>query len=199
MKRLAAVSTALLFSACISSPGPTTNPFSSTADSVGVALQTGCLPWLVEGGVIYDRLRKANSARQGELNGKRAARLYGHGDVQIQEDDRGGCYMRVVGAMPNTGVEDAVRFRQAVLDTIPRVAGPLVVRFDSGPGFNDPIGRSRQEGYCFDLRGRPAWLLVTTSSAVMQKALMQVSVGIDKESICKDKLPALSAAPQPAP
>lgn len=180
---------AIAVSACASSPGPTSNPFSSTVDSIDAALQTGCLPWLVEGGAIYDRLRSSNTARKGELNGKLAARLYGTGDVQIQEDGRGGCYMRVVGAMPNTGVEDAARFRQSVLDAIPRMAGPLVARFDSGPGFNDPVGRFRQEGYCFDLRGRPTWLLVSTSSAVMQNAVMQVSIGIDREGICKDKLP----------
>ncbi len=192
---------ALILSACVSTPGPTTNPFSSTGDAVVVALESGCLPWLVEGGSIYDRLRNANSARKGEINGKPAARLFGAGDVQIQEDGRGGCYMRVVGAMPNTGVEDAARFRQTVLDAIPRVAGPLATRFDSGPGFNDPVGRYRQEGYCFDLRGRPAWLLVSTSSAVMKQARMQVSIGIDREDICKGKLPVPSdpagAPPRP--
>jgi hypothetical protein len=198
MKRLTAAAAALVVSACVSSPGPTANPFSSTTDAIGVALQSGCLPWLVEGGAIYDRLKQANSARKGELNGKPAALLYGNGSVQIQEDKNGGCYLRAVGAMPNTGVEDAARFRQSVLDLIPRIAGPLVVRFDSGPGFNDPVGRYRQEGYCFDLRGRPAWLLVSTSSAVMQRALIQVSVGIDREDICKGKLPTSPAAPAPS-
>lgn len=185
---------AATLSACSSSPGATSNPFSSTVESIEAALGTGCLPWLVEGGAIYDRLRSSNTARKGELNGKLAARLYGSGDVQIQEDGRGGCYMRVVGAMPNTGVEDAARFRQSVLDAIPRMAGPLVTRSDSGPGFNDPVGRYRQEGYCFDLRGRPAWLVLSTSSAVMKQAVMQVSIGIDREGICKDKLPATQTA-----
>jgi hypothetical protein len=191
--RLRSASAALLaatLAACSSSPGATSGPFSSTVESIEAALETGCLPWLVEGGAIYERLRRSNTAREGKLNGKQAARLYGAGDVQIQEDSRGGCYMRVVGAMPNTGVEDAARFRQSVLDAIPRMAGALVPRSDSGPGFNDPVGRYRQEGYCFDLKGRPAWLVISTSSAVMKQAVMQVSIGLDREGICKDKLPA---------
>ena len=197
MRHLPTLVASFLLLACASSPGPVTSPFSSTADGVNVALQSGCLPWLVEGGDLNNRLIKANTARGGKLNGKKAARLYGNGDVQIQEDGRGGCYMRAVGAFTHTGVEDAARFRQSVLETIPLVAGPLVTRFDSGPGFNDPVGRYRQEGYCFDLRGRPAWLLISTSSGSGQKAVMQVSVGIDRESICKDKLAPAGQASQP--
>jgi hypothetical protein len=189
VRTLGAGGTALaLVAGCVSRPGPTSNPLSTTTESIVVALQSGCLPYLVEGGSIHQRLRAANSSRGGKLNGKPADRIFGAGDVEIQEDPRGGWYMAVEGAMPNTGVEDAARFRQAVLDLIPRIAGPLVVRFDSGPGFNDPIGRQRQESYCFDLRGRPAWLLVTTRSEVMVKAQMQVSIGVDHEDICKGKV-----------
>ena len=96
-----------------------------------------------------------------------------------------------------TGIEDAARFRQTVLDVIPRLAGPLVARFDSGPGFNDPVGRFRQESYCFDLRGKPAWILLSTSSGAMQKASMQVSVSLDREDTCRGKLPVPPAITPP--
>lgn len=171
-------------------PGPRSGPFSSTSEAIEAAVVTGCLPYLAEGGSIYRRLRDANTARGGDLNGRRAARLYGGGDVRIQEDGQGGCYLRVVGAFTHTGVEDAARFRQAVLDLIPQVAGPLTTRSDSGPGFNDPVGASRQELHCFDLRGRPAWMLVTTSALAGRKANMQVSIAVDRDGTCAGVLPA---------
>lgn len=190
MGRAALISVLVLLAGCTSAPGPVSQPFSPATESIEAALVSGCLPYLVEGGSIYDRLRDANTARAGKLNGKRAARLYGSGDVQIQEDERGGCYMRVVGAMPNTGVEDAAEFRQAALATLTASVGPLVTRFDSGPGFNDPIGRRRQESYCFTLRDRPGWIVLTTNSAAQAQAVMQVSVGWDNEHICTGNPPA---------
>ncbi len=194
MRVWALLSSMVLLAGCVSAPGPTSQPFSSTTESIEAALVSGCLPYLVEGGSIYDRLRDANTARGGKLNGKRAARLYGSGDVQIQETDTGGCYLRVVGAMSNTGVPDAARFRQAALDILTSAAGPLQLRSDSGPGFNDPIGKNRQESYCVTLRGRPAWLVISTSSAVMTKAILQVSMGWDSENICKGDGPAEAPA-----
>lgn len=172
---------------CGTRPGPGANPLSSTSDSIIAALQSGCLPFLVEGGTIYGRL-KGHSARDGEINGKRAARLYGNGDVQIQETDQGDCYLVARGVFRNTQVTDAAAFRQTVLDLISGVAEPMVARFDSGPGFNDPVGEFRQESYCFALRGKPAWLLL--SSSITRPAALQVSIGWDRENICRGRLPA---------
>jgi hypothetical protein len=172
---------------CATHSGPTAGPLSPTSDSIIAALQSGCLPFLVEGGTIYDRL-KGHSARDGEINGKHAARLFGNGDVQIQESEQGGCYLVASGAFRNTQVTDAAAFRQTVLDLIPRIAGPMVARFDSGPGFSDPVGEFRQEGYCFALRGKPAWLVLSTSTT--RPTALQASVGWDRENeFCTDKLP----------
>ncbi|MDP3740043.1 MAG: hypothetical protein Q8R02_21850 [Hyphomonadaceae bacterium] len=177
--------------ACVQTPGPQANPLSSTSDAIAVALQSGCLPYLVEGGSIYDRL-KGHSARQGKIGGKSAALMYGNGSVLIQQDEQGGCYLVATGAFRNTKLTDAAKFRETVLAFIPSVAGPLATRFDSGPGFNDPVGDFRQESYCFELRGKPAWILL--SSSTVRPITLQVSVGWDREDLCKGKLPAPQGA-----
>ena len=153
---------------------PKLNPLSPVERSLDYGLTAGCLPFLVEGGSIHERIER--SSGRTTLNGRPADRLHGRSTILIQEDGPG-CYLVAPRGDPD-------RLREAVLATLRRVGGDPRVRFDSGPGSRDSLGAFRQESWCFAVDGRPAGLVMSTSS-VRRRHAMQASLFIDRDGACR--------------
>ena len=151
---------------------PQVHPWTSAEKTVDFALTAGCLPFLLEGGSIHERIDR--SSRRVKVNGRPADALHGRGRVTLQEDGRG-CYL--------TAKVDPEALRRGVIDALAANGSSPVARFDSGAGGRDSVGSFRQEAWCFTLGGRPAALVMSTSRDRRRPAL-QASLFLDRDGSC---------------
>ncbi|ESQ87339.1 hypothetical protein ABAC460_20155 [Asticcacaulis sp. AC460] len=148
-----------------------THPFSPSRDAVAYAVDQGCLTWLREGGRIGDHVRR--NAKAVKRNGRPAQKIVGQGQVTVEENDRGGCYVR---AARGKGAD----LRDQVLNSLAEAGLKAEPFADYEPVVHRRNWSFVQETYCFRMNDQVFNLLVS-SSATGDYVPLQVTMHKDND------------------
>jgi len=148
----------------------------SPTGAVGYAVQHGCVP-AVATGLPARRFFRPSVFSRGPDEGPGVHMITA--EVALEQDERGACTVSAERGDPEA-------LRTAVLNTLSEMGVAQVTRSDSGAGSQDSLGSFRQELVCLTLDGKPAFLVMSTSSARNRKRLM-ASFGLDTAGTCMSR------------
>jgi hypothetical protein len=145
----------------------------SPTEAVRYTVQHGCVP-AVATGLSARRFLRPSAFSRGPDEGAGVHMITAV--VALEQDERGACTVSSIRGDPEA-------LRTAVLNTLSEMGVAQVTRSDSGPGSQDSFGPFRQELICLTLDEKPAFLVMSTSSARNRKRLM-ASFGLDTAGTC---------------
>ncbi|ESQ74554.1 hypothetical protein [Asticcacaulis sp. AC402] len=148
-----------------------THRFSPSRDAVAYAVDQGCLTWLRGGGQVADYVKR--HARTVKRNGKPAQKITGRGGVTVEENDRGGCYVRSPRGK-------GAQLRDQVLNTLAEAGLKAEPFADYGPAVNRRNWSFVQETYCFRMNDE-VFTMLMSSSATGDYVPLQVTMHKDKD------------------